>query len=205
MGTRKGMLFIFSAPSGAGKTTLVNAVTRADPGVRTSVSHTTRKRRPGEVDGQAYHFVDVAEFDRLVAAGAFLEHAFVFGNKYGTSRHWVESELASGRDVILEIDWQGASQVRKLVPHSVSIFILPPGLDALEERLRARGDAAGIIGDRMEKARAEISHYREYDYLVFNDVLEDAQRELIAIIQASRCSYAMQKGPFDARVERMLR
>ncbi|MGH8247757.1 MAG: guanylate kinase, partial [Gammaproteobacteria bacterium] len=160
---RDGCLFVISAPSGAGKTTLVNAVTRGDSSIRVSVSHTTRPPRPGESGGVSYHFVSGEEFKLMAEAGSFLEHARVFDHDYGTSRQWVEGELASGRDVILEIDWQGARQVRKLMTDVVSIFILPPDLEMLEQRLRARGDDDDAIGNRMDHARAEMSHYAEYD------------------------------------------
>lgn len=203
--TRAGILFIISAPSGAGKTTLVRALIGADPGLRVSVSHTTRARRPGEEDGIAYHFVERAVFERMAAEGAFLEHARVFDHYYGTSRAWVASQLAAGTDVILEIDWQGARQVRSLQPEAVGIFILPPDLAVLEARLRGRGDAATLVARRMQDARGEISHYAEYDYLVFNDELDRARADLEAIVRAARCRYRLQQAGVDARVAQILR
>lgn len=203
--TRPGILFIISAPSGGGKTTLVRAVTGADPGLRVSVSHTTRARRPGEQHGSAYHFVDQDTFAGMVAARAFLEHARVFDHYYGTSRDWVAGQLAAGTDVILEIDWQGARQVRDLLPGAVSIFILPPDLEILTQRLRGRGDPESSVARRMHDARAEISHYQEYDYLVFNDDLDRALGDLTAIIRAARCRYPLQQATADARLAQMLR
>lgn len=203
--TRTGILFILSAPSGAGKTTLVRALTGADPGLRVSVSHTTRAQRPGEVDGVAYHFVDKPAFERMAAAGAFLEHARVFDHYYGTSREWVASQLAAGTDVILEIDWQGARQVRALMPEALGVFILPPDLDVLAARLRGRGDADAMVARRMQDARGEISHYPEYDYLVFNDELAHALADLQAVVRAARCRYRLQQPAADARVARILR
>lgn len=177
-------LFTVSAPSGAGKTSLVNALIQKLPGLSISVSHTTRKMRPGEVDGVNYNFVDKAEFERMIAAEGFLEHAEVFGNFYGTSSSWVQSALADGQNVILEIDWQGAEQVRRLLPETQGIFILPPSREVLRERLTNRGqDEESVIDARMAEAKAEISHYLEADYLVINDDFEVALAELQDIIQ----------------------
>lgn len=182
-----GALFIVSAPSGAGKTSLVGALRNTLGGLAVSVSHTTRARRPGEVDGRDYCFVSREEFDRMVEAGEFLEHARVFDNCYGTARSTVEAALARGEDVLLEIDWQGARQVRTRLPGCVSIFILPPSRAALETRLSGRGqDDPEIIARRMADAISEMSHYGEYDYLVFNDVFEEALADLRAILTASR-------------------
>ncbi|ASP37713.1 guanylate kinase [Bacterioplanes sanyensis] len=182
-----GTLYVFSAPSGAGKTSLVKALLDSTGYIGVSVSHTTRAARPGEVDGQDYHFVDKAEFERLIGEGAFLEHAQVFDNYYGTSQRWVESELAAGRDVILEIDWQGAQQVRRLMPDTVSVFIAPPSIEALRERLGQRGqDDDATIERRMRDARSEMSHYAEYDYLIVNDDFNNAVEELRAIVIARR-------------------
>lgn len=182
-----GTLFIFSAPSGAGKTSLVNALLNTTSHIGVSVSHTTRAPRPGEENGTAYHFVSHAEFQQMVDAGAFLEHAQVFDNYYGTSQRWVESELAAGRDVILEIDWQGAQQVRHLMPDAVSVFIAPPSIAALRERLQGRGqDNEATINRRMQDARSEMSHYGEYDYLIINDEFDNTLAELRAIIIARR-------------------
>jgi guanylate kinase len=182
----RGTLYIISAPSGAGKSSLLRALLdsgRVD-GVEISVSHTTRAARPGEVDGQDYHFVDIPAFEAMVAADDFLEHARVFDNYYGTSRSAVETRLAGGVDVILEIDWQGARRVRELLPAAVSIFILPPTRAALESRLTDRGqDDATIIARRMRDAVSEMSHYDEYDYLVINDDFQQAVDDLVAILQ----------------------
>ncbi|MCY0965739.1 guanylate kinase [Parathalassolituus penaei] len=182
-----GTLFIFSAPSGAGKTSLVTALLKSTPHIGVSVSHTTRKPRPGEVDGVAYHFVSVEEFQTMVGESAFLEHAQVFDNFYGTSQRWVESELAAGRDVILEIDWQGAQQVRRLMPDAVSVFIAPPSIEALRQRLQGRGqDDESTIERRMRDARSEMSHYGEYDYLIINDNFDNTLLELQSIVIARR-------------------
>ena len=182
-----GTLYIFSAPSGAGKTSLAKALLDSTRYIGVSVSHTTRAPRPGEVDGKDYHFIDREEFQELVNEGAFLESAQVFDNYYGTSQRWVESELEAGRDVILEIDWQGAQQVRRLMPDTVTVFIVPPSIQALEERLRGRGqDSDEIIARRMRDARNEVSHYGEYDYLIVNDNFENTVEELRAIIIARR-------------------
>ena len=182
-----GTLYIFSAPSGAGKTSLVKALLDTTSYIGVSVSHTTRAPRPGEVDGKDYHFISRDDFQELVNEGAFLESAQVFDNYYGTSQRWVESEMEAGRDVILEIDWQGAQQVRRLMPDSVSAFIVPPSIEALEQRLRGRGqDSDEIIARRMRDARNEVSHYGEYDYLIVNDNFENTVDELRAIIIARR-------------------
>ena len=186
--TGTGTLYIISAPSGAGKSSLLRAMLESSgAGVALSVSHTTRAPRPGEVDGKDYHFVDAGVFQAMVDRGEFLEHAQVFDNFYGTSQKAIGEQLSRGQDVILEIDWQGARQVRKLVPGAVGIFILPPGRQALEERLQGRGqDDAAVIERRMQDAVSEMSHYSEYDYLVINDVFEDARDELAAIIAGHR-------------------
>lgn len=183
MAKQTGQLFVVSAPSGAGKTTLVNALVEAMPRVRLSVSHTTRSRRETEVDGRHYHFVDRAEFDRLVAAGAFLEHAEVFGNCYGTSRQALQEQVDQGYNVILEIDWQGARQVRQRMPGCKSVFILPPSGPELERRLRGRGtDSDEVIARRLAESRADISHWDEFDYVVVNDDFEQALAELGQVI-----------------------
>lgn len=182
-----GSLFVVSAPSGAGKTSLVRALTGRDPGVTVSVSHTTRARRPGERDAEHYHFVDDVTFARMCDQDAFLEHAEVFGNRYGTSRAGVEQQLHAGLDVVLEIDWQGARQVRARVPDSVGVFVLPPSLEQLRRRLEGRGqDDPQVIGRRMRAAVDEISHYGEYDYLLVNDRFEAALDDLCAIVTARR-------------------
>ncbi|MFC6633779.1 guanylate kinase [Microbulbifer taiwanensis] len=183
-----GTLYTVSAPSGAGKTSLVKALVDGDSQVTVSVSHTTRSMRPGEQHGVNYHFVDRDEFLQMLDRDAFLEHAQVYGdNYYGTSKEWVEETLASGRDVILEIDWQGAAQVRRLMPGTVGIFILPPSQEALRERLTGRGqDEQSVIERRMEQAIDEMSHYVEADYLVINDNFDQALHELRAIVIAQR-------------------
>ena len=192
--TGGGTLYIVSAPSGAGKSSLLSALLDSMGGdLAVSVSHTTRAPRPGEVDGKDYHFVDVQTFRAMADAGAFLEHAQVFDNFYGTSRAGVEAQLAEGQDVILEIDWQGARLVRELLPQAVSIFILPPSRAALGERLRNRGqDDSAVIERRMRDAISEMSHYGEYDYLVINDVFATAQEELAAIMRSHRLRLAAQ-------------
>lgn len=183
----KGTLYIVSAPSGAGKTSLVKELLARDSKIMVSVSHTTRAPRWGEENGVAYNFVSTDEFDELIGQGAFLEYAEVFTNKYGTSQLWVQDQLDKGVDVILEIDWQGAQQVRRLVPEALSIFILPPSREELERRLHGRGtDSHEVIAQRMSQAISEMSHYGEYDYLVINDEFEVALQELHAIFLATR-------------------
>jgi len=183
----KGTLFIISAPSGAGKTSLVKVLCEDNISLRTSVSFTTRPIRPGEENGVHYHFVNHDDFEAMLERSEFLESANVFGNYYGTSQVWVEEQLNAGIDVILEIDWQGALQVRKLLPDSVSIFILPPSRQALEERLNGRGqDDAEVIAKRMAQAKDEMSHYSEFEYLVINDDFNVALSELRTIITAQR-------------------
>ena len=187
MSTQPGNLYIISAPSGAGKTSLVSRLIERDSAIAVSVSHTTRGMRPGEQDGVNYNFVSEQAFKELIANGGFLEYAEVFGNYYGTSQAWVESALKRGQDIILEIDWQGAQQIRKAIPHAISIFILPPSREALHERLSNRGqDSDEVIAGRMAEARSESSHYAEYDYLVINDDFEQALNELAAIFIARR-------------------
>lgn len=184
---RKGTLLIVSAPSGAGKTSLVKALRASLPGLTVSVSHTTRSQRAGEEEGKDYFFVDHADFRDMVDAGAFLEHARVFDNHYGTSRATVEAELDEGHDVVLEIDWQGARQVRALMPEALSLFILPPSLETLESRLRGRGqDGDEVIQRRMQDAIAEMSHFGEFDYLVVNDDFAAALEDLKSIVLSSR-------------------
>jgi len=183
----KGTLYIVSAPSGAGKTSLVKELLDRDRKIMVSVSHTTREPRWGEENGVAYNFVSNEEFDELIGRGAFLEYAEVFTNKYGTSQLWVQDQLAKGLDVILEIDWQGAQQVRRLMPDCRSIFILPPSREELERRLHGRGtDSHEVIAGRMAQAISEMSHYGEYDYLVINDDFQTAAQELHAIFLAHR-------------------
>ncbi len=196
-----GTLFVIAAPSGAGKTSLVKALRESTEGIGVSISHTTRAMRPGEVDGVHYHFTPLAEFERMAAEGAFLEHARVFDNYYATSRGGVEALLSKGADVILEIDWQGAQQVRAQLPEAVGIFILPPSRAELEVRLRGRGqDSDEVIARRMADAVAEMSHYSEFDYLVFNDQFEAALKELRAIVLAAR----LRRQPQQARHGQLL-
>lgn len=184
-----GQLYVVSAPSGAGKTSLVKALVEANADLAVSVSHTTRAKRPGEVDGINYHFVSVAEFNDLKEQGGFFEWAQVFDNFYGTSKQGVIKQLNQGMDVILEIDWQGAAQVKQHMPDAVTIFILPPSTAALRERLTGRGqDDSSVIERRMQSARDEISHYGEADYVVLNDRFETALIDLQAIIKSQRLS-----------------
>lgn len=188
-----GTLFVVAAPSGAGKSSLVAALLEVDPQISLSISHTTRLPRPHEVDGQHYCFVSRAEFERGVAAGIFLEHAEVHGNLYGTSREKVETLLASGRDVLLEIDWQGAAQVRRRMASCIGIFILPPSRAELERRLRGRAsDSEEAIERRLHNSRNEIAHAHEFDYLMVNDVFADALADLRAIVHAVRLRSAAQ-------------
>ena len=194
MQAAKGFLYIISAPSGAGKTSLVKALLERDERIRVSVSHTTRAARPGEEEGVAYNFVDLPEFDRLIEAGQFLEYAEVFTNKYGTSKGWVDSQLSQGIDVILEIDWQGAEIVREKMPEARSIFILPPSREELLRRLTGRGtDSDEVIARRMAQAESEMSHYGDFDYLVINDQFDTALDQLAAIFTANRLEMAVQQ------------
>lgn len=187
MSATTGTLYIVSAPSGAGKTSLVKALVDAQQQVRVSVSHTTRAMRPGEVDGVNYHFVSREDFLARLERNEFLEHAEVFGNLYGTSQRWLEDTLDEGFDLILEIDWQGAQQVRRLMPQAKSIFILPPTQEALRQRLNNRGqDSDDIIDKRMREAVSEMSHYVEYDYLVINDDFAHALIDLQSIFRANQ-------------------
>jgi guanylate kinase len=182
-----GSLYIVSAPSGAGKTSLVAKLLATDPLVKKSVSYTTRDPRPGEVDGHHYHFVAPQVFEDMRASGALLESALVHGNHYGTSRDTVETVCASGTDVLLEIDWQGAAQIRKLKPEAVAIFVLPPSISALEHRLRGRAqDSAEVIARRVAAARGEIAHVPEFDYVIINDDFDRAAQDLVSIVRAER-------------------
>jgi guanylate kinase len=200
-----GKLFIVAAPSGAGKSTLVNALLAREPGIVLSISHTTRAPRAGDVDGVQYHFVDRARFEAMIARGEFLEHAEVFGNYYGTSRSAVEPMLATGRDVLLEIDWQGAAQVRRAMPGCVSIFILPPSRGELERRLRARAtDSEATIGKRLAASRGELRHAGEFDCIVVNDDFEDAVAALQAIVHAARAERPLPGDRHATLVARLL-
>ncbi len=189
-----GHLYIVTAPSGAGKTTLVSLLLENDPGIHVSVSSTTRVPRPGELDGREYHFVDVPSFIECVSRGEFLEWAEVHGNYYGTSKRWIEAEMTAGRDVLLEIDWQGAQQVRKSFPEAIGVFILPPSLQALEERLSGRGtDSAETIARRIAAARDEMRHVDEFDYVIINDDLQQALGNLLSVVSATRLQYTTQR------------
>jgi guanylate kinase len=200
-----GTLFIVSAPSGAGKTSLVKALLERMSDVVVSVSHTTREPRPGEQDGVDYHFVSKPAFEAMVTAGGFLEHARVFDNFYGTSRSAVAEQLEAGRDVILEIDWQGARQVRARFPDSISIFIAPPSITVLRARLAGRGqDSSEVVERRMREARSELSHFPEYDYLVINDDFNVALVELRAIVAAERLREPRQAARFSGALAEML-
>jgi guanylate kinase len=188
-----GTLYTVSAPSGAGKTSLVTALVESNPEVCVSVSHTTRPMRPGEQNGVNYHFVSHETFEQMLEEGAFLEHAQVFSNLYGTSQRWVQEQLNQGMDVILEIDWQGAQQVRKLMPDTVSLFILPPSLACLRQRLTGRGqDDASVIEARMSEAINEISHYVAADYLIINDDFTIALAQFQALITSQHLRLARQ-------------
>src|SRR5690554_994060 len=190
----QGTLFVISAPSGAGKTSLVSEMLRQDPKLRVSVSHTTRPMRNGEQEGVNYHFVARDEFEAMILRGDFLEHADVFGNYYGTSQVWVREALATGQDVILEIDWQGAEQVRRLIPECVSVFIVPPSAEVLRQRLVGRGtDAADVVERRLAEAEEECRHAVEFDYLVVNDDFGVALADLLSIVRSHRLKMSVQQ------------
>jgi guanylate kinase len=200
-----GRLYVVSAPSGAGKTSLVAALLKRDASIVVSVSHTTRAARPGEQDGVNYNFVSIEQFRALVAQQGFLEHAEVFGNLYGTSRHWVDQRLQAGLDVILEIDWQGAQQIRRQYPDMCSIFILPPSIATLRERLQARAqDDASTIERRMRQAVSECSHFHEFDYLVVNDDFDLALQDLVTIFRAQRLRQSPQSQRHAALLHELL-
>jgi len=202
----QGTLYIVSAPSGAGKTSLVAALLKADRGVQLSVSYTTRAPRQGEVDGREYNFVSLAEFERMEKAGDFLESALVFGNRYGTSITWLSTRIAEGRDILLEIDWQGAAQVRKLKPEAVTIFILPPSLEVLEQRLKGRGtDTADVVAHRLAAAREEMTHVIDFDYVIINQDFERATHDLINIVRAERLKRARQFEHHRELINRLLK
>ena len=188
-----GLLFVVTAPSGAGKSSLIRALMAADPGIALSVSYTTRSPRPGEQDGREYHFVDSASFSAMLERGEFLESAEVHGHRYGTSQKVIERTRASGRDLVLEIDWQGAAQVRLLHPDTIGIFILPPSMAELERRLRARAqDAEAVIRRRMQNAVEEMSHAAEFKYAIINKDFDDALQDLRAVVRAERALTARQ-------------
>jgi guanylate kinase len=197
----RGTLYIVAAPSGAGKSSIVNAVLARDPNICLSISFTSRQPRPGERHAEHYHFVSAAEFEAMVAAGDFFEHALVHGDWKGTARQSVEPQLAAGKDVLLEIDWQGARQVRAKVPDSVSVFILPPSREALEQRMRIRAqDSDETIRQRLDAAREEMSHYTEFDYVIVNEHFNVAVDEMCAIFTASR----LRREPQVARHARLI-
>jgi len=189
-----GNLFIVSAPSGAGKSSLVNALLERDPAIRLSISYTTRSPRPGEEDGVHYHFVNHADFQERLGRGEFLESAEVYGNHYGTSQPWIEAERAAGRDILLEIDWQGGAPGRPPGPPAPSIFILPPSIEELRRRLQGRGtDSEEVIARRMAVAREDISHCLEFDYVVVNDQFDTALADLLAIARTQRLAIHAQE------------
>jgi guanylate kinase len=188
-----GNLFIISAPSGAGKSTLTAKLLEEDRNVHLSVSYTTRAPRPGEVDGRDYHFVDKASFMGMLERGEFLESAEVHGNHYGTSQAWIRAQRAAGHDVLLEIDWQGAQQVRRIFSDTVGVFILPPSITELERRMRRRGqDSEEVVRRRLSVAADEMSHAVEFEYVIINNDFEEARRDLIAVVRASRLVYSRQ-------------
>jgi len=200
-----GNLFIVSAPSGAGKTSLVAALLDADPQVRKSVSFTTRAPRPGEVNGREYNFVTVEEFDRMRTRGEFVESALVHGNHYGTSHQWMGERLAEGKDILLEIDWQGAAQVRRANPAAIGIFILPPSYETLIARLNTRAtDAPDIIAQRLHNARGEISHLVDFDYVIINEDFDRAAQELASIVVAERLRLPRQRERHRELIDQLL-
>ena len=197
-----GSLYIISAPSGTGKTSLVKGLLESLTNIEVSVSHTTRAMRPGELNGINYHFVTTSEFEMMIKKKAFLEYTSIYENHYGTSREWVKKKLQAGIDVILEIEWQGAAQIRELFPETISIFILPPHPKALEQRLRARGqDKEEVILHRLKEAKREVKHCKDYDYLVVNDQFEVALSDLRSIIRAERCKIDKQKIRFKTLIK----
>jgi len=196
---RKGVLYIVSAPSGAGKTSLVKALLKADPAIRLSVSYTTRTPRPGETDGRDYHFVSRQQFEKMLAEGEFLEHAEVYGNLYGTSKGSITRDLNAGHDILLEIDWQGAEQVRRHFPQSATIFILPPSFNALRTRLAGRGqDSDEVIERRLAAAAHDVAHAEAFDYIIVNDDFDHALQDLIAITRSIRLEAARQLNRYAA-------
>ncbi|MBI2292098.1 MAG: guanylate kinase [Betaproteobacteria bacterium] len=199
-----GNLFIVCAPSGAGKTSLVGELLQADPQIRLSVSYTTRKPRSGEVDGREYHFVTEPEFAQMIGRGEFLENALVHGNHYATSAHWISEQRAAGHDIMLEIDWQGASQVRQLIPEAIGIFILPPSFETLLARLNKRAqDSPDVIARRLAAARDEISHVGEFKYVIINDNFTEAAQDLISIVRAERLLTSVQLARHSSQINRM--
>ena len=199
-----GSLFIVCAPSGAGKTSLVNALIEREPAIELSVSYTTRAPRDGETDGVDYHFVSRDDFVAMAGRGEFLESAEVHGNLYGTSQAWIDSRMGEGRDIVLEIDWQGAQQVRRLVPAAIGVFILPPSLDALRRRLTGRGkDSTEVIDRRLSNARQEIAHVEEFDYVIINQIFDVAVVDLVSIVRATRLKVTAQLTRFRDLINAM--
>lgn len=200
----QGSLFVVTAPSGAGKTSLVRALLQADSQVALSISYTTRPMRPGEENGRDYHFVTREQFEEMLERGDFLESAEVYGNYYGTSQVWMREAMAGGQDVILEIDWQGAAQVRQLFPEAVGVFILPPSLEALQQRLQGRGqDSAEVIARRLAAAREDMSHVSEFDYVIINDQFDVALNDLLAVFRANRLRLARQMDRHAALIKEL--
>lgn len=201
----KGNLFVITAPSGAGKTSLVRALLEADSQAMLSVSYTTRPMRPGEVDGKDYHFVSREAFEAMLDKGDFLESAEVYGNYYGTSQPWLEGAMHSGNDVILEIDWQGAAQVRKLFPQAVGVFILPPSVGVLRQRLKGRGqDSDEVIARRVAAAKEDMSHVNEFDYVIINNQFDVALQDLLAVFRAERLRLDRQMARHAAMISELI-
>lgn len=199
-----GNLFIVSAPSGAGKTSLVQALLNIDPQIDLSISYTTRNPRLGEHNGKDYHFVSRETFLAMMKRGEFLESAEVYGNLYGTSQTWISQEITKGRDILLEIDWQGAAQIRRLFPECISVFILPPSMEALEQRLKGRGkDNDAVIAKRMAAVRQDVAHVAEFDYVIINDNLNEALRELNAVVLSARLICAKQLSRHQALINQL--
>ena len=199
-----GNLFVISAPSGAGKTSLVRALIDINPQIDLSVSYTTRKPRPGERDGKDYHFVSRETFLDMAKRGEFLESAEVYGNLYGSSQTWISQEIAKGRDILMEIDWQGAAQIRRLFPECISVFVLPPSLEALEQRLKGRGkDDEEVIAKRLAAVSVDVAHVAEFDYVIINDILDEALRELNAVVLSARLVCAKQLARHQALINQL--
>jgi guanylate kinase len=201
---KRGNLFIISAPSGAGKTSLVKSLLEMMPNLYVSISHTTRPKRAYEIEGVHYNFVDKPKFESLIQTGQFLEYAVVFDNYYGTSKTWVDQQLDDGKDIILEIDWQGAQQVKKLIQDAIKVFILPPSYETLKSRLVGRGDEDDVISHRMDNARNELIHYNEYDFIIINDDFTHALNELKSIVATMKLGYTQQRDYYDDFLDNML-